>query len=309
MATSTVEQYCQSGRWEFSDASDLDIFDVTGEGPVIVDQALGVLRMTMPRQWVADLAHLRPDWYGAASTVALKNNSMRYGTVTARYRASGIPGAVSTLIMIAPQGVDGRDEIDLEWLGGNRDVVSTNVFAGGHVVYAVNGLEIPVNETSAWHEYTVEWTPEHIKWSVDRKLLRTRFLTDSWTTVDHANLPVNSVIFPIDPLQIQIGLWDSGRTGVAGTIAWCETFCFLQKLHDSDYPCRAGGPMPWHSYLEAVVELDYLDIACHTENPHPTSPIKSPRIGLAPPAHHKSLSPSYHPLGTARHSGRLQSWN
>ncbi|KAG2235678.1 hypothetical protein INT48_008554 [Thamnidium elegans] len=96
---------------------------------------------------------------------------LQYGKVTYTLKTSGTPGAVTAAILIVPGG---GDEIDFEMLGGDRKKVQTNYFYGGEIVYGINGGNTDsVDTADGFHSYTIDWSPERIRWLVDGKVIRT----------------------------------------------------------------------------------------------------------------------------------------
>lgn len=65
------------------------------------------------------------------------------------------------------------------------------------------------------HTYTIDWTPDHVIWSIDGKELRTLNRDDTW------NSSTGSYHFPQTPSRVQLSLWPAGlSTNGEGTIEW-----------------------------------------------------------------------------------------
>lgn len=75
-----------------------------------------------------------------------------------------------------------------------------------------------------WHEYTIDWKPEAITWSVDGEVKRTLERSSTW------NETGNRYMYPQTPMRMQLSLWPAGQaSNAAGTVAW------------------AGGQIDWNS--------------------------------------------------------------
>ncbi|KAI9308381.1 glycosyl hydrolases family 16-domain-containing protein [Cunninghamella echinulata] len=128
---------------------------------------------------------------------------IQYGKVSATIQAPEAPGSVTALIFKSTSG----DEIDYELLSG-PDEAQTNYYWGKKVETGVNGDIEKTDVSSRPRKYTIDWTPDYIKWSIDDELIRT-------VTKDETDGK-----FPENPSQIQIGLWDGSKE--AGTARWAH---------------------------------------------------------------------------------------
>ena len=69
--------------------------------------------------------------------------------------------------------------------------------------------------SSTQHTYTIDWSPDSIKWSVDGKVLRSLNRADTW------NATANRWFYPQTPARIMISLWPAGiSSNGQGTIDW-----------------------------------------------------------------------------------------
>lgn len=65
---------------------------------------------------------------------------------------------------------DIKDEIDVEMPGTQTSEFQTNYFWMGNANYTagvsdtITGLE---DTRNVWHDYTIDWQPDQIQWSVD----------------------------------------------------------------------------------------------------------------------------------------------
>jgi hypothetical protein len=115
-------------------------------------------------------------------------------------------------------------------------------------------MNLTASDTSTTqHTYTVDWSPDSIKWSIDGKVLRTLNRDDTW------NATANRWFYPQTPARIMLSLWPAGiPSNGEGTINW------------------AGGMIDWNSpymkngYYYAMV--DEVVVECY--NPPPGANIK-----------------------------------
>ncbi|KAI8094674.1 concanavalin A-like lectin/glucanase domain-containing protein [Thamnidium elegans] len=160
---------------------------------------------------------------------------LQYGKVTYTLKTSGTPGAVTAAILIVPGG---GDEIDFEMLGGDRKKVQTNYFYGGEIVYGINGGNTDsVDTADGFHSYTIDWSPERIRWLVDGKVIRTTKKSETCK---------NKVCkYPTHPTSVQIGLWDSSNP--SSTAEW------------------AKGPINWKKDQKVTAIIKSVSIECNSE--------------------------------------------
>lgn len=92
---------------------------------------------------------------------------------------------------------------------------------------------VPGGDTfGEWHEYTIDWKPEAITWSVDGEVKRT--LTKESTY----NKTSKVYEYPQTPSRMQMSLWPAGQASNApGTIAWAggEINWDSQDIKDPGY--------------------------------------------------------------------------
>ncbi|EJD07470.1 concanavalin A-like lectin/glucanase [Fomitiporia mediterranea MF3/22] len=139
-----------------------------------------------------------------------------YGKVTFVMKAPLVAGAVTAAILIS----DGRDEIDVELLGGDPRHWQTNVYApSSHDKEPLWGVFGEIEDVpsrlpliSSYHNYTIDWTSERIVWSVDGHEVRT--LKPSRTKIN------GTEHYPTQPARIQLGIWDASSP--EGTSEWAK---------------------------------------------------------------------------------------
>lgn len=144
-----------------------------------------------------------------------------YGRVQAE-----IMGAVGTgVILLFYMQSDDLDEIDIvETFGGNVFTCQTNFFVKGNISNHARGEYHmpPLSPLTQYHTYAVEWTADHILWTIDGIEVR-------------RTLSSNPHGFPLLPMRVIASLWagatptmsavpSTGRAGPPPT-TWCRTSC------------------------------------------------------------------------------------
>ncbi|KAG0327412.1 hypothetical protein BG000_000964 [Podila horticola] len=191
----------------------------------------------------------RPQGLGS---VVSTTRFMQYGKVTARIKTgSASPGVVSAFIV---RNEEPGDEIDFEIVGRDPTEAQTNFYyrtppymATDLIDYSNAGkTPLGLNTALDFHEYEIEWMPDHISWKVDGRLVRSVYRNqtkDDDACVDPSTgLKVKK--FPSTPARIQFGIWDGGQ-GSNGTAIW------------------AGTPTDWSKPDQTYeIQIDYVDIQC-----------------------------------------------
>ncbi|KAJ8521224.1 hypothetical protein ONZ45_g2015 [Pleurotus djamor] len=155
---------------------------------------------------------------------------LHYGKVTFDLTAPGDPGyggLVSAFILV---GDDSRDEIDIELLGGDPTHMQSNVYApqpqDKEPVYGAQSSKDTMpqgSRISTRHSYTIEWSSERIKWSIDGKEIRTLHASSAF---------VNGIKrYPSHPMRLQLGIWDASSP--KGTSEWARGPMAWSRLPDS----------------------------------------------------------------------------
>ncbi|GES66119.1 cell wall glucanase [Aspergillus terreus] len=168
----------------------------------------GNLLLTMPKN--------------SGGTLVANNHYLWYGKISAKVKSSRGAGVVTGFILLG----DTKDEIDYEFVGADLANVQTNYYFQGVLNYNNGGnASVPGGDTfDEWHEYTIDWKPEAITWSVDGEVKRTLERSSTW------NETGNRYMYPQTPMRMQLSLWPAGQaSNAAGTIAW------------------AGGQVDWNS--------------------------------------------------------------
>jgi endo-1,3-1,4-beta-glycanase ExoK len=136
--------------------------------------------------------------------------------VRARARFAHGSAVVSSLVTIyTPWPADDWNELDVEYLGAGKTNIQFNtmVYTGPPTQKPVTQSVSPVQDphiedlgfdpSTDFHVYTVEWTPEGARFSVDEQLKYT------WTkNIDRMTLPQN----------VLLTIWASSSAGWAGAV-------------------------------------------------------------------------------------------
>jgi len=139
---------------------------------------------------------------------------VHYGTITATMKTARSTGVVNAFITMS----DVKDEIDWEWPGNSTTSAQSNYFWLGFVNASANhGMtEGGINDTFAYyHDYTIDWQPETLTWSIDGNVVRTLQKSDTLS-------PDGTYYeYPTTPARVQFSIWPAGiPSEPAGTVAW-----------------------------------------------------------------------------------------
>jgi len=136
---------------------------------------------------------------------------VHYGTITATLKTGQWPGVVTAFITMS----DDKDEIDWEWPGDQTLEAQSNYFWMGVIPTPSYGATHNVSSDtfSNDHQYTIDWQPDTLSWSIDGNVVR---------TVNKADTQVNGIYnYPTTPSRIQLSLWPAGiNTSAPGTVQW-----------------------------------------------------------------------------------------
>jgi len=153
-----------------------------------------------------------------------------YGTITARLKSGRWGGVVTAFITMS----DVRDEIDWEFPGANTKEAQSNFFWQGVIPtdHSNGATEKGLQDTfSNYHDYTIDWQPDTLTFSIDGKVVRTVRKSDT------VNPATGIAEYPSTPSRIQLSLWPAGIEGTApGTVAWAGG---MINWDDPDY--KAAG--------------------------------------------------------------------
>ncbi|AET40185.1 transglycosylase Ecym_5432 [Eremothecium cymbalariae DBVPG len=158
----------------------------------------------------------------------MSNFYIMFGKVEVVLKAASGTGIVSSFYLQS----DALDEIDFEWLGGDRKQFQTNFFSKGDVTTYARGAFHPVNDSQAFHTYAIDWRMDQTIWYLDGKVVRTL----SNTTYDG---------YPQTPMRIYMGIWAGGDpSNQPGTIQWAGGLTDYSKV-------------PFVSSVKKVLVTDY----------------------------------------------------
>jgi beta-glucanase (GH16 family) len=166
-----------------------------------------------------------------APTIASKKYIF-FGSLSVITRAAPGTGIVSSIVL---QSAD-LDEIDWEWLGGNKASVQTNYFGKGDTSTYDRSASHPVtNPQDTFYNYTIDWTPDYLRWYIDGAMIR---------EVTYASAKGGST-FPQSPCQVKLGSWVGGKAvNGQGTVDWAGGLTDFTKG-------------PFHAYYKSIVVTDY----------------------------------------------------
>ncbi|KAJ1839323.1 putative glycosidase CRH2, partial [Coemansia sp. RSA 486] len=140
-------------------------------------------------------------------------HTIEYGRVTARIKTAAVAKGTVTAFIIRNDQIG--DEIDFEWVGKEPDVVETNFFYHDILDYGNSKYFNVGADTSAdYHDYTIDWSPDAIKWIVDGKTLRTVNRDDTYDS------DTKEYHFPAAAGRVGFSIWDGGNSGAKGTEDW-----------------------------------------------------------------------------------------
>ncbi|KAI8074724.1 glycosyl hydrolases family 16-domain-containing protein [Gongronella butleri] len=149
-----------------------------------------------------------------------------YGILSADIKAPDAGGAVSALIF---KSEETKDEIDFELLA-NPDDAQTNYFWGKNIVYGKNSRVHKGDVSGTYHRYTIDWSPDSIKWYIDGNMIR-----------EETRASTNGE-YPASPSMIGIGLWDGSKD--PGTSHWAQ------------------GPIDWDAHKDISMYVKNIKLEC-----------------------------------------------
>ena len=156
-----------------------------------------------------------------------------FGQVDVTVRAARGVGVVTSFVLQS----DDLDEIDWEWLGGDKYEVQTNFFSRGCTdTYDRGGFSPVADPIANFHTYTIKWTPTQLQWLIDGAVVRTLVNTGV----------AGCAGYPQTPMQIKLGTWVAGRAGAPqGTIDWAGGLTDFSDI-------------PFDGYYQSLRIVDYM---------------------------------------------------
>lgn len=155
-----------------------------------------------------------------------------FGKIDVTLKASTGVGVVTSFVLQS----DDLDEIDWEWLGGDKAQVQTNYFGKGDTTtYDRGAYHAVANPQDDFHTYTVDWTKDYVKWYIDGSLVRTLNYADA----------KDGTRFPQTPMQIKLGTWVAGgKDSAEGTVEWAGGYTDFSQA-------------PFNAYYKSITIEDY----------------------------------------------------
>lgn len=138
-----------------------------------------------------------------------------YGRFRAELRPTNVPGLITGFFLHRNEP---RQEIDIEFLGRDTTKLLVNVYynpgpPGTKLEYGYRGapteIDLGFDAAEDFHIYEIEWQPDRIRWRVDGVVVYERFV---W----------NPTPIPDQPLELNLNLWHSRSTELAGRLALDE---------------------------------------------------------------------------------------
>jgi GR25 family glycosyltransferase involved in LPS biosynthesis len=135
-----------------------------------------------------------------------------FGRFQVTLQSTSVPGLVTGFFLHRDSP---RQEIDVEILGNRPDHLLVNVFYnpgtnGAKFDYGYRGtpviIKLGFDASRDLHEYTIEWGPCEIRWSVDRKLVHRRAIWEP-TPIPHL------------PMTLHVNTWPTASRELAGRLA------------------------------------------------------------------------------------------
>ncbi|XXG96095.1 hypothetical protein Hte_002374 [Hypoxylon texense] len=131
-----------------------------------------------------------------------------FGKIDVEVQAAPGAGIVTSFVLQS----DDLDEIDWEWIGNDEAQVQSNYFGKGDTTTYDRGAYHPVaNPQSTVDTYSLEWTKDHVVWSINGNQVRELKYADA----------KSGTRFPQTPMQIKLGTWVAGgKDSPKGTVEW-----------------------------------------------------------------------------------------
>jgi beta-glucanase (GH16 family) len=145
---------------------------------------------------------------------------------------------------------DVKDEIDCEFVGADLTTEQTNLYWQALPYYGNTANISGLSDTfENWHNYTIDWSPDQIVWSVDGQAHRTKTRASTWNETSQL------YNYPQTPSRIEFSIWPGGGQGQAlGTVDW------------------AGGYIDWNSPDIQQTGYYYMQVSQVTVECYPPPP-------------------------------------
>ncbi|KAJ3513519.1 hypothetical protein NLJ89_g2906 [Agrocybe chaxingu] len=170
--------------------------------------------------WVVEGGNIQNSNGDLALTLTETNGGTRisttryvhYGTITAKLKTGRWGGVVTAFITMS----DIKDEIDWEFPGAATTEAQSNYFWQGVIpTPSVGETHRDLTDTfSNYHDYTIDWQPETLTFSIDGSVVRTVRKSETFDSAGIAH-------YPVTPSRVQFSIWPAGIAGSAqGTVDW-----------------------------------------------------------------------------------------
>ncbi|PPQ80560.1 hypothetical protein CVT25_001594 [Psilocybe cyanescens] len=203
------EPMCQDATYTFSDQSRILTNSTFFDGN------------STKYDWVVDKGNIINDKGDLAMLLTQTNGGTRlsstkyvhYGKITANLKTGRWGGVVTAFITMS----DIKDEIDWEFPGAKTTEAQSNLFWQGVVpTTTTDGKthDVSSDTFSNFHDYTIDWEPDTLTFSIDNQVVRTVKKSDTINATGVAS-------FPTTPSRVQLSIWPAGIDGVSkGTVDW-----------------------------------------------------------------------------------------
>lgn len=152
-------------------------------------------------------------YYGAE---LYSKETFLYGRFEARMKMAYAPGCISSMFLYYNNSdVSGSktwNEIDIEVIGTSKKRFQSNIITGdrnnkitSEEIHRVLGAI-----DTAYHIFTIDWTPEYVSWSLDGEVVRKTEVATDTTKQQVASL--------VEQESIRFNLWASSSTGWVGIL-------------------------------------------------------------------------------------------
>ncbi|KAG8909884.1 hypothetical protein FRC00_009261 [Tulasnella sp. 408] len=142
---------------------------------------------------------------------------VHYGTITATLKTARSAGVVNAFITMS-------------WPGAQTSQAQSNYFFLGQVDYSDShgATHDGLSDTYAnYHDYTIDWTPDTLTWSIDGNPVRTLKKEDTLSKDG------SYYAYPSTPSRVQLSIWPAGIPGAPqGTVDWAGG---MIDWNDPDY--------------------------------------------------------------------------
>jgi beta-glucanase (GH16 family) len=185
-------------------------------------------------------------------------------------------------------------------MGYHPDEVQTNYFGkGDDSTFDRGGFHDVTAVQTTQHTYTIDWTKEYVRWSINGNQVRELLYADA----------KGGSRFPQTPMQIRLGTWVAGRSDAPqGTVEWAggladfsngPSVAYYKSLKITDYSNGVEGATEYE-WAPAPNDGSYEDITVITGDGPADKPETS--VTSAPKPTHTSTTKDGESTKTDEHS-------